>query len=521
MKKVIDGNTAAATVAYKLSQVIPIYPITPSSPMAEYCDSQLSAKAKNVFGQLPTLVEMQSEGGAAGALHGALCSGAMSTTFTSSQGLLLMIPNLYKLAGEHLPCVLHVAARTLATHALSIFGDHSDVMATRQTGCILLSSTSVQEAYDMAVVAHSLTYSASLPVIHFFDGFRTSHELQKIELLKDDLTLHAMMPLKEIKKFKDQRMTSAAPYQKGTAQNPDVFFQNRELSTPAYTNAYEMAEKCMNDFYRVTGRKYMPFQLYGSSNPKNVIVSMGSSCETIREFLETEPELAKDVALLNVRLYRPFNYEKFADVLPASVEKVIVLDRTKECGARDPLFLDVCTALKARQNIKVLGGRYGLGGKDFTPSMVKAIVDNFKIEKDNFTVGINDDVSFSSLPLEDYQPKTKNFEMKFFGLGSDGTVSASKSTIKILGETLDKYVQGYFEYDSKKSGSLTRSHIRVSDNPIRSTYLVENPNIITINNFSFVHRYDCLKGLKQNGKVLINTFFSAEEVDKILPDIYK
>lgn len=519
MKKVIDGNTAAAMVAYKLSQVIPIYPITPSSPMAEYCDSKLASGEKNIFGELPTLVEMQSEGGAAGALHGSLCSGAMTTTFTSSQGLLLMIPNLYKLAGEHLPCVLHVAARAVASHALSIFGDHSDVMATRQTGALLLSSASVQQAHDFALIAHILAYKTSLPVIHFFDGFRTSHEIQKIDVLSDE-EIKKLLPIKEIEVFKNSRMTPEHPYQKGTAQNPDVFFQNREASTQAYVNVYHILEGILKDFAKVTGRKYSPFDFFGSKKAGKVIISMGSSTQTIEEVLQSDKTI-KDVALLNVHLFRPFDYEKLSKMLPESVKQVIVLDRTKECGAREPLYLEVVSALRNRPNIQVLGGRYGLGGKEFTPKMVKAVIDNFNLQKDDFTVGIEDDISNSSLPIPDYNLKNKSIQMKFWGLGSDGTVSASKSTIKILGEELDKYTQGYFEYDSKKSGSLTRSHIRVSDNPIKSCYLVEDADIITINNFSFVHRYNCLQGLKENGKVLINSIFSADEIDKVLPDIYK
>lgn len=520
MKKVVDGNTAAAMVAYKLSEVIPIYPITPSSPMAEYCDGEVSVGHKNIFEELPTLIEMQSEAGVAGTLHGSLCAGAMTTTFTSSQGLLLMIPNLYKLAGEHLPCVVHVAARSLATHALSIFGDHSDVMATRQTGCILLSSASVQQAHDFALIAHVLAYKTSLPVIHFFDGFRTSHEIQKIEVVSDD-TIKAMLPAEEIKTFRESRMTPDAPYQKGTAQNPDVFFQNRELSSPAYRKVFKVLNDILKQFASLTGRKYSAYDLIGIKKPKNLIVSMGSSCECIEEVLENDKTLSKDTALLNTHLYRPFDYEKFSKAIPASVEKIVVLDRTKECGAREPLYLDVVTALKDRPEIKIVGGRYGLGGKEFTPSMVKAVIKNFDNMKDDFTVGIDDDVSNSSLPLEDYHTNTKAFQMKFYGLGSDGTVSASKSTIKILGDELDKYVQGYFEYDSKKSGSLTRSHVRVSDKPIKSTYLVQKADIVSISNFSFVHKYNCLEGLKENGKVLINSVFSADEVDKVLPDIYK
>ena len=519
MKKVVDGNTAAAMVAYKLSEVIPIYPITPSSPMAEYCDGEVANQKPNIFGEIPTLVEMQSEGGASGTLHGSLCSGALSTTFTSSQGLLLMIPNLYKLAGEHLPGVFHVAARALASHALSIFGDHSDVMAIRQTGAILLSSSSVQEAHDFALVAHILALKTSLPVVHFFDGFRTSHELQKIEIV-DDETIKKLLPTAEIEKFKASRMNPNMPYQKGTAQNPDVFFQNREASNLSYESVFKILEKILKDFYALTKRKYSPLSLFGAKNPKNVIIAMGSACQTIEETIEKDKSFSQDVALLNVHLYRPFEYENLSKILPDSVQKVTVLDRTKECGSRDPLFLDVSNALK-NTRIQVVGGRYGLGGKEFTPAMVKAVVKNFDEMKDDFVVGIEDDLTNKSLKVEEYHTNSKNYQMKFWGLGSDGTVSASKSTIKILGTGLDKYVQGYFEYDSKKSGSLTRSHIRVSDKPIKSTYLVDNADFVSINNFSFVHKYNCLEGLKENGKVLINSIFSASEIDKILPDIYK
>lgn len=519
MKKVVDGNTAAAMVAYKLSEVIPIYPITPSSPMAEYCDGEVANQKPNIFGKIPTLVEMQSEGGASGTLHGSLCSGALSTTFTSSQGLLLMIPNLYKLAGEHLPGVFHVAARALASHALSIFGDHSDVMAIRQTGAILLSSSSVQEAHDFALIAHILALKTSLPVVHFFDGFRTSHELQKIEIV-DDETIKKLLPTFEIEKFKASRMNPNMPYQKGTAQNPDVFFQNREASNLSYESVFKILEKILKDFYALTKRKYSPLSLFGAKKPKNVIVAMGSACQTIEETIEKDKSFSQDVALLNVHLYRPFEYENLSKILPDSVQKVIVLDRTKECGSRDPLFLDVSNALK-NTKIQVVGGRYGLGGKEFTPAMVKAVVKNFDEMKDDFVVGIEDDLTNKSLKVEEYHTNSKNYQMKFWGLGSDGTVSASKSTIKILGTGLNKYVQGYFEYDSKKSGSLTRSHIRVSDKPIKSTYLVDNADFVSINNFSFVHKYNCLEGLKENGKVLINSIFSASEIDKILPDIYK
>ena len=517
MKKTVDGNTAVGMVAYKLSEVIPIYPITPSSPMAEYCDGELAKGKKNIFGEQPILVEMQSEGGASGALHGSLSTGALSTTFTSSQGLLLMIPNLYKMAGEHLPAVLHVAARTVATHALSIFGDHSDVMAIRQTGAILLCSNSVQEAHDFALIAHLLAIKTSLPVVHFFDGFRTSHEIQKIDTISDE-QIKTLLPTKDIENFRKNSLNSLSPYQKGSAQNPDVFFQNREASAPSYETIYKALIEILKDFKKIVGRSYSPFEYVGSKNAENIIVSMGSSCETIKETLKDSK--FRDTGLVKVHLYRPFMYENFKNVLPKTCKIVTTLDRTREFGSYDPLYLDVTSSLKDT-NIEVLGGRYGLGGKDFTPNMVVSIIENFKVKKNFFTVGIDDDVSHSSLKEIEYHPKNKNFEMKFYGLGSDGTVSASKSTIKILGEELDKYVQGYFEYDSKKSGSLTKSHIRVSDTPILSTYLVKDADIITINNFSFVHRYDCLEGLKDKGVVLINSIFSADEIDKVLPNSYK
>ncbi len=517
MKSTIDGNTAVAKIAYKMSEVIPIYPITPSSPMAEYCDGLVASNTQNIFGSVPTLIEMQSEGGASGTLHGSLTTGALSTTFTSSQGLLLMIPNLYKLAGEHLPAVLHVAARTVATHALSIFGDHSDVMAIRQTGALLLCSNSVQEAHDFALIAHLLAIKTSLPVVHFFDGFRTSHEIQKIDLITDE-QIKALLPEKEIAAFKEGRLDSSKPYQKGTAQNPDVFFQNREASAPSYDNVYAVLKKILADFKKVVGRSYSPYQYVGGKEAENIIVSMGSSCECIEEVLQDKA--FKNVGLVKVHLYRNFDYAQFLATLPKTTKKVIVLDRTREFGARDPLYLDVACALKGTE-IKVLGGRYGLGGKDFTPSMVASVIANFDTETDNFTVGICDDLKNTSLPNIEYHPKANMFQMKFYGLGSDGTVSASKSTIKILGEELNKYVQGYFEYDSKKSGSLTKSHLRVSDYPIHSTYLVKDCDLITINNFSFVHRYNCLEGLKKGGTVLLNTIFTADEINKILPNAYK
>ncbi len=517
MKKVVDGNTAVAMIAYKLSEVVPIYPITPSSPMAEYCDSMASQNTTNLFGKIPTIVEMQSEAGVAGTLHGSLSSGALSTTFTSSQGLLLMIPNLYKLAGEHLPCAIHIASRAIASHSLSIFCDHGDVMAARQTGCVLLCSNSVQQAHDFALISFILAHKVSLPVLHFFDGFRTSHEMQKIEII-DEKTIKKLLPEAEIAKFRAERLSSDHPYQKGTAQNPDVFFQNREASSKDYLDVEETLEKIFADFEKETGRKYSAYEFFGNKNAENIIVCMGSANETLVEYIENEKN--KTVGVLSVHLYRPFDGEKFLKTLPKNTKKIIVLDRTKECGAREPLYLDVVSACK-NTNFEIVGGRYGLGGKEFSPAMANAVVKNFEKMKDDFTVGIEDDVLSSSLQIENYKTSSKSFDMLLYGLGSDGTVSASKSTIKILGNTLNKNVQGYFEYDSKKSGSMTKSHIRVSDKPIKSEYLVTDADVVMISNFSFVHKYNCLENLKENSVVLINSIFTADEINKVLPDVYK
>lgn len=517
MKKVVDGNTAVAMIAYKLSEVVPIYPITPSSPMAEYCDANVSANIPNLFGEIPTLVEMQSEAGVAGTLHGSLSIGALSTTFTSSQGLLLMIPNLYKLAGEHLPCVVHVASRSLASHALSIFCDHGDVMAARQTGCILLCSNSVQQAHDFALISFILAHKTSLPVLHFFDGFRTSHEIQKIDIIDDNL-LKKLLPESEIANFRAQRLSSEKPYQKGSAQNPDVFFQNREASTKSYLDVDSTLENIFTDFAKETGRQYSAYQYFGDKNAENIIVCMGSANQTIEEYIENEK--LKNVGLVSAHLYRPFVGDSLLNTLPNSTKKIIVLDRTKECGAREPLYLDVVSSCK-NKNFEIVGGRFGLGGKDFTPAMVNSVVENFDQMKDDFTVGIDDDILNSSLEIKNYISKSKSFDMLLYGLGSDGTVSASKSTIKILGNALNQNVQGYFEYDSKKSGSMTKSHLRVCDKEIKSEYLINSADVVMISNFSFVHKYNCLENIKENAVVLVNSIFSADEIDKVLPDIYK
>ena len=515
MKKIItDTCSAVGEIAYKLSEVLPIYPITPSSPMAEYCSSLNSKGKKNIFGEDVKIIEMQSEGGVAGTLHGALLARSYSTTFTSSQGLLLMIPNMFKIAGEGLPAVFHVSARAVASHALSIFCDHSDVMATRGTGFVMLASSSVQASHYMALVSHTLAMKTRLPVLHFFDGFRTSHEYQKINLLEDDEIKSV------IKDYFTDFKNSYQDKQFGTAQNPDVFFQNREANQFKYDNVQKDLKEIFKQVNSLTNSNFDFFEYYGNKDAENVIVAIGSACETIEEYLMQNPN--KKIGLVKVVLYRPFFQEEFIKKLPKSVKTITVLDRTKENGAIPPLALDVTSAVfNSGRNIKVLSGRYGLGGKDFTPNFVDSIYYNASSKQmNNFTVGIIDDVNNSSLPLTTYKSKLNAFQIKIYGLGSDGSVSASKSTIKILGENYNKYVQGYFEYDSKKSGSLTVSHLRLSDTTIKSEYLVQDEDVISINNFSFVTRYNCLEGLKDNGVVLINSIFNKDEISKVLPESY-
>jgi pyruvate-ferredoxin/flavodoxin oxidoreductase len=513
MKTIVtDTNEAVGSIAYKLSQVIPIYPITPSSPMSEYCSKLSSKGEKNLFGDDVKMIEMQSEAGVSGVLHGALLSRACSTTFTSSQGLLLMIPNMYKIAGENLPGVIHVAARAISSHALSIFCDHSDIMAARSTGFVMLGSSSVQEGYDMALAAHTLAMKASLPVLHFFDGFRTSHEIQKIDILEDE-------KIKDITKdYFENFKNSFEEKQYGTAQNPDVFFQNREKNEIKYRNVQNDIKDVFCSIEKATGRKYDIFEYYGNKDAEKVIIAMGSACQTIEEYIDNHKE--EKIGLVKVRLYRPFYYDYFKQVLPKTAKTITAIDRTKENGSISPLALDVSYAIKDL-NVKFLSGRYGLGGKEFSPACVKAIFDNMDSAnpKDYFTCGIVDDVLGSSLEIKPYENKNEYFEIKVFGLGSDGSVSASKSTVKILGDKFEN-VQGYFEYDSKKSGSLTISHLRLANQKIKSEYLIENENIISINNFSFVTKYDCLKGLKQNGIVLINSIFDKDEIDRVLPKTY-
>ncbi|MDO5022424.1 MAG: pyruvate:ferredoxin (flavodoxin) oxidoreductase [Eubacteriales bacterium] len=526
-KFTIDGNGAVSHVAYAFSDVAAIYPITPSSTMAEYVDEWSAQGRKNIFGQTVLVQEMQSEAGAAGAVHGSLAAGALTTTYTASQGLLLMIPNMYKIAGELLPAVFHVSARTLATHALSIFGDHSDVMACRQTGFALLASSSVQEAEDMALVAHLAAIESSVPFLHFFDGFRTSHEIQKI----DEISYEDMAKLvnwDKIRAFRERALNPEHPHQAGTAQNPDVFFQNREAANKYYDAVPAIVENEMKKVSELTGRKYGLFNYFGAPDAESVIVLMGSGAEAAIETAEALIKEGRKVGVLNVHLYRPFSIKHFINELPETVKVLTVLDRTKESGAiGDPLYLDVVSALResGKDGITVLGGRYGLGSKEFTPTMVKAVYDNADKEnaKNHFTVGIVDDVTHTSLELsEQYDAAPEGtVSCMFYGLGSDGTVGANKNSIKIIGDHTDMYAQGYFAYDSKKSGGLTVSHLRFGKTPIRSTYQIDSANFIACHNPAYVVQYDMVSPLKKGGAFLLNCQWSAEELDKHLPATMK
>ena len=524
-KQTIDGNTAAAHVAYAFSDVGAIYPITPSSPMAEICDEWAAHDRRNIFGQKMKVAEMQSEGGAAGAVHGSLAAGAFTSTFTASQGLLLMIPNMYKIAGELLSCVFHVSARSLAAHALSIFGDHSDVMAARQTGFAMLASGSVQEVMDLAAVAHMSTLKSKVPFVHFFDGFRTSHEVQKIELL-DYETLDKLADKEAIADFRARAMNPDHPHLQGTAQNPDIYFQNREAANKYYDATPEIVEAAMDEFYKAFGRKYNLFDYVGAPDADKVVILMGSGSEAVEETVNYLVSKGEKVGAIKIRLYRPFSAKHFLAALPASVKKIAVLDRTKEPGAAgEPLYQDVVTVLAENdKDIKVIGGRYGLSSKEFTPSMIKAVYDNLGGEmKNHFTVGINDDVTHLSL---DY-PETIDaapegtYRCKFYGLGSDGTVGANKNSIKIIGDHTDMYAQGYFQYDSKKSGGFTVSHLRFGKSPIQSTYLIDSADLIACHNPSYVTRYDMLNGIKEGGIFLLNSPWSLEDMERELPAVLK
>lgn len=527
-KEIMDGNTAASYVSYAFSELAIIYPITPSSPMAEQADIWQANGRKNLFGKIPKVVQMQSESGVAGALHGALTCGALATTYTCSQGLLLMQPNMFKIAGELLPTVLHVSARALATHALSIFGDHQDVMACRQTGFAMLASASVQEAMDMAVVAHLATLKASVPFLHFFDGFRTSHEMQKIKVLEYD-ELAQLLDERDIAAFQERALHPDRPMARGTTQNGDIYFQNREAANERYLAIPTIVQTIMDKVAKITKRAYRVFDYYGFKDAERVIVMMGSGVETAMETVDFLNAEGEKVGLIKVRLYRPFDGEAFVRALPPTCQKIAVLDRTKEAGALgEPLYLDVCAALRefGRENITVVGGRYGLGSKEFTPSDCCAVFQNLAQDapKNHFTVGITDDLTHTSLTVDrriDTQPKD-GVACKFFGLGSDGTVGANKNSIKILGEQTDLYVQGYFCYDSKKSGGTTVSHLRFGNAPIHSAYLVEYADFIACHNPSYLTRFDMLKGLKTGGTVLINCpHKNADALEDFLPAAFK
>ena len=524
--KSIDGNTAAAHIAYAFSDVAAIYPITPSSPMGEEVDAWAAHGRKNMFGQLLKVAEMQSEGGAAGAVHGALSAGACATTFTASQGLLLMIPNMYKIAGELMPTVFHVTGRAIAGQALSIFGDHQDVMATRATGFALLASNSVQEAMDIALVAHLSTIRASVPFMHFFDGFRTSHEIQKIEMINYE----DILPLVDwdgIKRHRNRALNPEHPHLRGSAQNPDIYFQVTEASNKFYQAVPGIVEEEMQKVGKLTGRTYSLFDYVGAPDADRVVVMMGSGCETAIETVEYLLKKGERVGLVKVRLYRPFSADYFVKVLPKSVKKIAVLDRTKEStGFGEPLYLDVCSVIHDKKlDVSIFGGRYGLGSKEFTPTMAKAVYDNLKLPlpKNHFTVGIVDDVTNTSIPLSepiDTAPEGL-IRCKFWGMGSDGTVGANKDAIKIIGDRTSQYVQGYFAYDSKKSGGVTMSHLRFGKLPIHSTYLIDKADYIACHQSSYVDKYDLLEGIREGGTFVLNSPWTVEEMEKYLPNSLK
>ena len=520
--KTMDGNTAAAHVSYAFTDVAAIFPITPSTTMAETIDEWAARGLKNIFNQRVNVIEMQSEAGASGTFHGALQGGALATTYTASQGLLLMIPNMYKVSGELLPGVFHVSARALAAQALSIFGDHQDVMAARQTGCVMLASGSVQEVADIAPVAHLAAIKGRLPFIHFFDGFRTSHEIQKIEILEYS-DYEKLLDKKALKEFRDRALSPERPVARGTAQNSDIYFQTREASNKYYEQIVPIVEDYMNEIAKLTGRKHGLFNYYGPEDAKEILIAMGSVTETIEETIDYLNSKGSKYGLVKVHLFRPFSKKHLLNVIPNTVEKICVLDRTKEPGALgEPLYLDVRSVFYNKEKAPlIIGGRYGLGSKDVTPADIKTIFDNLISEypKDQFTVGIDDDVTYTSLDVDKSFKLTNEgtISCKFWGLGSDGTVGANKQAIKIIGDNTNKYAQAYFAYDSKKSGGITISHLRFGDKPIRSTYLIDNADYIACHNQSYVNEYDLLKGLKKGGTFVLNTIWNEEELDKYLP----
>jgi len=521
-----DGNQAAAHVSYMFSEVAAIYPITPSSTMAEYVDEWAAAGRKNIFGETVLVQEMQSEGGAAGAVHGSLQAGALTTTYTASQGLLLMIPNMYKIAGELLPSVFHVSARTIASHALSIFGDHQDVMSVRQTGFAMLCEGSVQEVMDLAGVAHLSTIKASVPFVNFFDGFRTSHEIQKIEMIEQD-DLAPLLDRKALADFRARALTPEAPVARGMAENGDVFFQHREACNQHYEAVPEIVENYMAEITKITGREYHLFNYYGAPDADRVIIAMGSVSQAIEEAIDYLTAKGEKVGLVNVHLFRPFSVKHLMAAIPATAKRIAVLDRTKEPGANaEPLYLDVKEAFYGKADAPIIvGGRYGLASKDTTPAMILSVYENLALPmpKDHFTLGIVDDVTFTSLPMlpEIALGDPSTFEAKFYGLGADGTVGANKNSVKIIGGNTNKYCQAYFAYDSKKSGGFTCSHLRFGDKPIRSTYLVNTPNFVACHVQAYLHMYDVTRGLRDGGTFLLNTIWEGDELAKNLPNNVK
>lgn len=521
-----DGNQAAAHVSYMFSEVAAIYPITPSSTMAEYVDDWSAAGRKNIFGETVLVQEMQSEAGAAGALHGSLQAGALTTTYTASQGLLLMIPNMYKIAGELLPCVFHVSARTIASHALSIFGDHQDVMAARQTGFAMLCEGSVQEVMDLAGVAHLSTIKSRVPFINFFDGFRTSHEIQKIEVI-DSEALSSLLDRKALSEFRSRALNPDAPVARGMAENPDVFFQHREASNKYYEAVPEIVEEYLKEISKITGRNYGLFNYYGDPEAENIIIAMGSVTQAIQETVDYLREQGKKVGLVSVHLYRPFSARHLLSAIPSTVKRIAVLDRTKEPGANgEPLYMDIKDVYYGKENAPlIIGGRYGLSSKDTTPAQILSVYENLELPepKNHFTIGIVDDVTFHSLPqLPEMHLGGKSiFSAKFYGLGADGTVGANKNSVKIIGDNTNKYCQAYFEYDSKKSGGFTCSHLRFGDEPIRSTYFVNTPNFVACHVQAYLHMYNVTRGLQPNGTFLLNTIWEGEELAKNLPNRVK
>ena len=523
-KLICDANEAVAIISHKTNEVCAIYPITPASPMGEHVDVYSSNGQKNIWNNVPKIIEMQSEGGASGAVHGSLQAGALTTTFTASQGLLLMIPNMYKIAGELLPTVIHVAARTIATHALSIFGDHSDVMATRQTGFSMLFGGTVQEAMDFALISQVATLKSRIPFLNIFDGFRTSHEISKIDAISDE-TIKAMMPEDKIMEHRKRSLDPDNPVIRGTSQNPDVFFQSREAANLYYDKVPEIVQGVMDEFYEHTGRKYSLFYYVGHPEAERVIIIMGSGEGAVMEAVDTMVNNGEKVGALFIRLFRPFSIKHFIKELPDTVKKIAVLDRTKEPGSiGDPLYLDVIAAFaeSSRKSPKIVGGRYGLSSKEFTPAMVKGIYDELenKKPKNHFTVGIIDDVSHTSLDYKAvFNTKKSTINCMFYGLGSDGTVGANKNSIKIIGDTTDNYVQGYFVYDSKKAGAQTISHLRFGPEPIYSSYLINSADFIACHQFNFIEKYDILAKIKKGGTFLLNSPFSKDEIWDKLPRI--